>query len=323
MESTWATLDTADNRPVLRFERRLAHPPEKVWKAITDPSEMAHWFPATVRTELRIGAPMRFSFEGRLDVDPFFEEGEIIEFDSPRVYAFRWNDSLLRFELVPEASGCRLVFTHTLGGSGTWGDRASAARHAAGWDGCLAVLAARVDGRTPPPMAGPWWFERAERYIESFGLAEGEVRPDGDGYLVRFERDLVQSVETVWAALLEGHQDELAIGKPPPLRPTNTYVPAGLVTEVDPPHSVEYTVLHEDAPVGRVRFDLNKQVPIGCRLVVTQTLPARLAGLRATVLAAWQTHLELLFAALHGDVRCPWPTERTSTLEKHYADRLD
>ena len=33
-----ATLETANDRPVLRFERRLAHSPEKVWKAITDPA---------------------------------------------------------------------------------------------------------------------------------------------------------------------------------------------------------------------------------------------------------------------------------------------
>ena len=33
-----ATLDTVDGRPVLRMERRLAHPPEKVWRAIHEPA---------------------------------------------------------------------------------------------------------------------------------------------------------------------------------------------------------------------------------------------------------------------------------------------
>ena len=40
------------------------------------------------------------------------------------------------------------------------------------------------------------------------------------------------------------------------------------------------------------------------------------------LLAAWQTHLELVFAALHGDVRCPWPAERTEALRAHYAATL-
>jgi hypothetical protein len=40
------------------------------------------------------------------------------------------------------------------------------------------------------------------------------------------------------------------------------------------------------------------------------------------LLAAWQTHLELLFAALHGDIRCPWPVDRTTTLEKRYAEQV-
>ena len=31
-----ATLRTVDDRAVLRMERRLAHPPEKVWRALTD-----------------------------------------------------------------------------------------------------------------------------------------------------------------------------------------------------------------------------------------------------------------------------------------------
>ncbi len=35
------TLTTKGNRVELRFERRLAHPPEKVWRALTDNQELA------------------------------------------------------------------------------------------------------------------------------------------------------------------------------------------------------------------------------------------------------------------------------------------
>lgn len=313
-----ATLDDGEGRPVLRFERRLAHPQEKVWKAVTDPAEMQHWFPATLRTELRAGAPIRFSFAGPGPaVESRFDEGEILEFDPPRVYAFRWADSVLRFELTPDGEGTRLVFTHLLGGVGTWGDRPSAARNAAGWDACLAALGARLEGRTHD-LEGTWWFERAERYVELFGLGAGEVREAGGGYRVRFERDLVQSVETVWETLLGGAA--VTVGGPPPPHTMHNAVSGGPLTRVEPPHLLEYAVTHNDTVVGAVRFELNQQEPIGCRLVVTQTLPQELAVLRAPVLAAWQVHLELFFAALHGQNRS-WPAERAAELETRYAAR--
>jgi uncharacterized protein YndB with AHSA1/START domain len=318
-----ATLYTAEGRPVLRFERRLAHTPEKVWKAVTDPAEMSHWFPAGVHTELRVGAPMRFSFEGEhMDLGSPFQEGEILELDPPKVYAFRWFDSVLRFELVPDGDGCLLVFTQTLSDAGTWGDRPAVARQAPGWDACLAWLAARLDAGERLPMEPTWFLERAERYVEEFGLGEGEVREHSDGYLLRFERDLVQGPDQVWAAITED-ADPPAVGAAPPLRATNGYVPAGTVTDAEPARVLEYAWLHDGAAAGRVRFELRDQQPIGCRLVLTQTVPARLAELRGTALAAWQTHLELLFAALHGVIRCPWPTERTEELAQRYAKRLD
>ena len=33
----------ADGSAVISFERRLAHPPERVWSAITDPAQVIRW----------------------------------------------------------------------------------------------------------------------------------------------------------------------------------------------------------------------------------------------------------------------------------------
>jgi hypothetical protein len=44
---TDGTLETIDGRPALRFDRTLAHSVERVWRAITDPTELQRWFPAT------------------------------------------------------------------------------------------------------------------------------------------------------------------------------------------------------------------------------------------------------------------------------------
>src|SRR6202012_5001916 len=45
------TLTMIDGRPVLRFERRLRHPVATVWRAITDPAELAGWFPWQVEID--------------------------------------------------------------------------------------------------------------------------------------------------------------------------------------------------------------------------------------------------------------------------------
>lgn len=40
------TLETIDGRLALRFERTLAHPIERVWRALSEPDELGAWFPA-------------------------------------------------------------------------------------------------------------------------------------------------------------------------------------------------------------------------------------------------------------------------------------
>ncbi|MGW0591137.1 hypothetical protein [Streptosporangium sp. NPDC002607] len=70
-----------------------------------------------------------------------------------------------------------------------------------------------------------------------------------------------------------------------------------------------------------MRWELAHDPGRGTRVVLTQTVPARLAGLRTTALAAWQTHLELLFAAVQGEPRCR-PEGRVEELRKLYEERL-
>lgn len=321
MDETLATLRLCGQQPVLRFERRLPHPPEKVWKALTDPAELAHWFPATIETELRVGAPMRFTFEAP-EITPL--PGEVVECDPPKVFAYRWGHSMLRWELVPDGSGCRLLFTHTLDGTEGWADRLSAPRHAAGWDTCLDRLDARLAGRSDPATGS--WFARYERYAEQFGVTGGEVGAGPDEYLLRFERELVQPVAAAWSLLTgDGAGPEnadpagAAAGTPPPWS-TSSAVPAGPVTTAEPPRVLEYSWRHDGTPAGRVRWELTDQ-QFGSRVVLTQTVPSRLAELRAPVLAAWQVHLELFVARLHGLDR-PWPQDRVADLTKRYTDQL-
>ena len=112
-----------DGKYVLRFERRLAHPPEKVWAALTEPDQLRRWFPTDIEGERRPGAPIRFVFREDapsaadmpelLEHDPQDLDGEFTEFDPPRLLAYRWGDEHLRWELEPTAEGCRLAFAQT------------------------------------------------------------------------------------------------------------------------------------------------------------------------------------------------------------------
>lgn len=155
------TLHNVDGRSVLRFERRLEHSPERVWRALTEPAELVHWFPAAMDVDGSTGH-IRFTFPDRGIESP---GGAMIDSDPPRLLAFSWGDSLLRFELLPEQRGCLLVFTHT------FGDRADAPKFAAGWHVCLEALDAVVGGAPQPAPEStptPRWQEMHERYCAEF-----------------------------------------------------------------------------------------------------------------------------------------------------------
>ncbi|MET9029652.1 SRPBCC family protein [Nocardia sp. NPDC004168] len=317
MSEPRARLRTVDGAPTLRFERRLAHPPEKVWRAISDPSQMSAWFPAAVTTEPRPGAAMRFTFADAPETADSMSHGEVLEFDPPKVYMFRWNRDVLRFELVADGDATLLIFTHVLGGGP--GARLGAARSAVGWDRCLAALTAALDGGHTEPDTT--WLADIEYYTAEFGLDTGDCAEVADGYALRFARDLVwQPRDRLWSLLTEEHTP--TVGGPPPIRATNAHVEAGELVGVEPPRWLEYEWRHDDAVAGTVRWSFEADPDLGVRVELTQTLPEKLARLRPQLLAAWHVHLEVFFAATRGDIRCPWPAERVASLSERYAADL-
>jgi len=44
----------------LTLTRRLAHPVETVWRAVTEPEHLAAWFPQEIVGDRRAGAQLRF-----------------------------------------------------------------------------------------------------------------------------------------------------------------------------------------------------------------------------------------------------------------------
>ena len=169
-----------DDSYALRFERRLPYPPEKVWRALTEPEQLRQWFPTDIEGERRQGAKIRFVFRDDaptaaelpelLEHDPVDLDGEFTEFEPPRLLAYTWGEEDLRWELEPIQEGCRLVFIHTFdersGIPHPGGPKKKAARTASGWEVSLASLAASLDGGGEGAETD--WQELYEAYVGRF-----------------------------------------------------------------------------------------------------------------------------------------------------------
>jgi uncharacterized protein YndB with AHSA1/START domain len=156
----YANYESVDDRPTLRFERRIAHPVAAVWSAIADPAELAHWFPSDVSGEIRADGHLTFTFAVEHDVPPM--EGDVTEFDPPHALAFWWGEDHVRFELSPAEEGAQtdLRFTVQLGSVD------KAARDSAGWHVCLDRFAAWLDGAGDEALRGvtEGWRRHYEEY---------------------------------------------------------------------------------------------------------------------------------------------------------------
>ena len=160
-------LEQRDGRWQLRFTRKLPHPPEKVWRALTEPQDLGAWFPTDIEGERAAGAPLRFVF--RNGEGPTID-GEMITYDPPSVLEFRWGGGeTLRFELQPEGEGTLFTFRNTFDELG------KAARDGAGWHVCLDALAADLDG-TPWTSSGRWSAVHGS-YVERLGPAASTIGP--------------------------------------------------------------------------------------------------------------------------------------------------
>jgi len=171
MDDDLGRLDEHDGRWRLTFTRRLAHPPERVFRALTEPEHLSAWFPTDIEGPRVAGGPLRFVF--RNDEGPAID-GELVAYDPPRLVEYRWGgDETLRFELADEAGGTVLTFTNQFDEVG------KAARDGAGWHTCLDALAAHLDGAGLPVATEERWAEVHPRYQAALGPEASTVGPPG------------------------------------------------------------------------------------------------------------------------------------------------
>ena len=124
-----------------RIERtiELAHPPERVWTALTTAEGLAAWFGDHAEIDLRPGGAARIVWSD----EDFDQRLRIERVEDPRVFAFTWRIYGLP-EPVP--TGTRLHVVET--GFAQLGPAEHAAAHGGnteGWNRELGELAAHLD----------------------------------------------------------------------------------------------------------------------------------------------------------------------------------
>ncbi|WP_158564026.1 SRPBCC family protein [Jiangella anatolica] len=131
----------------LQLKRHVPAAPERVWRAWTDPAELARWYwPASFQTtcdvDLRVGGRFRIaSATAAMAVS-----GEFAAVEPPPagrlVHTWRWDgeevETLVTVEFLAGADGgTDVVVTHE-----RFTDAGDCANHAQGWTDCLARLIA-------------------------------------------------------------------------------------------------------------------------------------------------------------------------------------
>ena len=163
------TLERAQDHSVLRYRRRLPHPREKVWRALTEDEHLAAWFPTTIEGDRAGGAPLRFSFPAG-EAEPF--AGAMRVFEPPSVMELQWGDDVLRFEL--SAEGPELTVLHLVV---TFPELGKAARDGAGWHVCLDRLGCDLAGAPPPWTPTERWRAVHPLYVAELGPEASALGP--------------------------------------------------------------------------------------------------------------------------------------------------
>ncbi|HEX4404449.1 MAG TPA: SRPBCC family protein [Polyangia bacterium] len=163
-----ATVRKDGDKWTLVLTRELAHPPARVWQALTEPEHLREWAPFDSDQNLGSASTAKLTTVGA--PTPLVSETQVKRADAPKLLEFNWGGQDIRWELEPlGGGGTRLTLWHNI-------DRRFIAMGAAGWHICLDVLdrflADRPIGRTvgPDAMKFEGWQRLHAEYAQQFGV---------------------------------------------------------------------------------------------------------------------------------------------------------
>jgi uncharacterized protein YndB with AHSA1/START domain len=191
-----------DGSTQIRFVRRLPHPVDRVWEALTDPAELHRWWGDT---DLELAEGGRFALRWR-NTDPDGNaatlDGAITKLDPPRFLEISaaWGTTgstgpgtptTLTWELEPVGGHTVLRFTNTLP------TPPEESTTAAGWHLHLDALAATLAGEAvdiarPESLFDPIHKAYEERYGREGEGPEAEVEGPGAARRRRVRRGRVR-----------------------------------------------------------------------------------------------------------------------------------
>jgi uncharacterized protein YndB with AHSA1/START domain len=108
---TPSDMTTVAQTESIAFEFDLPHPPEKVWRALTDPALLAEWLLPVIDLKLEPGAAFTFNTQPYPGWDGTVN-CRFVEIKAYRKLVYTWSvpflDTVVTFTLTPTASGTRL-----------------------------------------------------------------------------------------------------------------------------------------------------------------------------------------------------------------------
>jgi uncharacterized protein YndB with AHSA1/START domain len=152
---------TSDQDAVVS-EAHIAAPPERVFETLTDPKRVMQWWTSdqcqidSFTMEARQGGRWTYDTkQSTLDVNgvsKFHCEGEVLEYDPPRVLAYSWianwhedpaQRTVVRWELSKIDSGTHVIMTH----SGLTKLPKSRKDYSNGWQGVMTSFKTFIEGK--------------------------------------------------------------------------------------------------------------------------------------------------------------------------------
>jgi uncharacterized protein YndB with AHSA1/START domain len=151
-------VESTTERIAVTRELAIDASPETVWEFLVDPEKIVRWKGVVAALEPQPGGAFR------VEVLPsHVAVGEVVECDPPRRLVHTWGwvgddnvppgSTTVEYELVPEGSGTRLLFTHR-----DLPSKESAESHTQGWDHYLPRLSLAASGGDPGRDP---WLERS------------------------------------------------------------------------------------------------------------------------------------------------------------------
>jgi uncharacterized protein YndB with AHSA1/START domain len=161
-----ASIEKDGDKWTLVLVRELAHPPAKVWKALTEPEHLREWAPFDSDRSLASVGAAKLTTVGT----PYVSETQVKRADAHRALEYTWGGGDMRWELEPTgAGGTRLTLWHNI-------NRGYISMGAAGWHICFDVLdrllADQPIGRIvgPDAMGFDGWQRLNVEYAKQFGV---------------------------------------------------------------------------------------------------------------------------------------------------------